>query len=108
MRNYVAPVISALVIIVLAAGYAVFFFMVIRGIDATTSIKAIVAAAALFVVIGVSVALVSRIKELRGGQEDDLGVRICRTLICEYAKVRHPPVHWDRASAPPGDRVCGG
>ena len=73
MRNYVAPAISALVIIVLAAGYAVFFFLVIRGIDATTSIKAIVAAAALFVVIGVSVALVSRIKELRGGQEDDLG-----------------------------------
>ena len=72
MKKYVAPLLSALVIVALAVGYALFFFLIIRGNDVTTPVKVIIVAIVLFVVIGVSAALVSRIKELRGGQEDGL------------------------------------
>ena len=73
MTKYVAPVVSALVIIALVASYAVFLFLILDDIDVARAVKMIIAIAAAFVVLGVSAALVSRIKELRGGQEDDLG-----------------------------------
>ncbi len=73
MNRYLAPVLSALVVAALAVGYAVFFFLVIEDIQIERAIKIVIAAGSLFVVIGVSAALLSRIKELRGGQEDDLG-----------------------------------
>ncbi len=73
MKKYIAPVVSALVVIALAVGYTVFFFFVLRNIDMTNVIRYIIAGIALFVIIGIGAALVSRIKELHGGQEDDIG-----------------------------------
>ena len=73
MNRYIAPVISALVVMALAAGYAVFFFLVLNEINVGHLVKIIVSLVALFVIIGVAAALISRIKELRRGQEDDIG-----------------------------------
>ena len=72
MKNYAAPVLSALVIIALAVAYAVFFILVLDEVDMGRAVKFIIAAVSLFVVIGVGAALVMRIKEIRGGQEDDI------------------------------------
>ena len=72
MSKYVGPVISALVIIALAVAYALFFFFILDNIDVGRIIKIVIAAGAAFAVIGIGAALVSRIKELRGGQEDDI------------------------------------
>ena len=73
MGRYFAPVLSALVVIVLAAGYAVFVILLVDGADVDVWVKVAIAAVSLFVVGGVAVALVSRIRELKGGLEDDLG-----------------------------------
>jgi hypothetical protein len=73
MSKYVPAMLSALVVIVLAAAYALFFFLVIDEAEIENLVKGIIAAAFLFVVAGVAWALISRIRELRGGQEDDLG-----------------------------------
>ena len=73
MSKYVAPVLSALVVIVLAAGYALFFFLVLQDAQVEQVVMVIIAAVSAFVVIGVGAALIFRIRELKGGQEDDLG-----------------------------------
>ena len=73
VNRYIAPVLSALVVMALAAGYAVFFFLVLNDISVGRVVKVIITLASLFVIIGVAAALISRIKELRRGQEDDLG-----------------------------------
>ena len=72
MSKYVAPILSAFVIMALAVAYALFFFLVLKDIDVVLVVKIVIATAAGFVVIGIGAALVSRIKELRGGQEDDI------------------------------------
>ena len=73
MNKYVAPILSALVVIVLAAAYALFFFLVLEDAEMDRVVMIIIAAISGFVVIGVGVALILRIREIRGGQEDDLG-----------------------------------
>lgn len=72
-RKYLPAILSALVVIVLTVGYAAFIYLAILEVDVTRWIRVLIAAAALFVVVGVGWALVSRIRELKGGQEDDLG-----------------------------------
>ena len=69
MKGCVAPVVSALVIAGFAAAYAIFFFLILDGIE----VVGVVTAAALFVIGGMAAAVVSRIRELRGGIEDDIG-----------------------------------
>ena len=73
MGKYVAPVLSALVVIALAAAYGAFFFLVLNEADMEGAVKYIIAAVVLFVIVGVAIALVSRIRELRRGQENDIG-----------------------------------
>jgi uncharacterized membrane-anchored protein YitT (DUF2179 family) len=73
MSKYVAPVLSALVVIVLAAGYAAFFFLVLQDAQVERVVMVIIAAVSAFVVIGVGIALVLRIREIKGGEEDDIG-----------------------------------
>ena len=73
MSKYVAPVVSALVIMALAVLYALFYFFILEDIDVGRVIKIVIASISGFVIIGIGVALISRIKELRGGQEDDIG-----------------------------------
>lgn len=73
MNKYVAPVLSALVVMMLAAGYAAFFFLVLDDMDVEKVVMVVIASISGLVVVGVAWALVARIRELRGGQEDDLG-----------------------------------
>lgn len=73
MGKYLPAVLSALVVIILAAAYAVFWFLVLDEADVVNAVRIIVAVVSLLVVVGVAWALISRIRELRGGQEDDLG-----------------------------------
>ena len=73
MGKYTAPVLSALVVVVLAGAYGAFLFLVLNGAEIEGVVRYIIAAVVLFVVIGVAVALISRIRELRRGQEDDIG-----------------------------------
>jgi len=73
MNKYLPAILSALVVIILAAAYAVFWFLVIDEAEMVNAVRIIIASISLFVVIGVAWALISRIRELRGGQEDDLG-----------------------------------
>jgi hypothetical protein len=72
-RGYAPEILSALVVVLLTAGYAAFVFLALKEVDVTNAIRIIIALAALFVIGGVGWALVSRIRELKGGQEDDLG-----------------------------------
>ena len=73
MKGYVAPVVSALVVVGFAAAYAVFFFLVLDGIEVVGVVKWVIAAGALFVIGGMAAAAVLRIRELRGGKEGDIG-----------------------------------
>lgn len=73
MNKYLPAILSALVVIVLAAAYAVFWFLVIDDAEMMNVVRIIIASISIFVVIGIAWALISRIRELRGGQEDDLG-----------------------------------
>tara|TARA_B100001123_G_C14641819_1_gene762046 strand:- start:194 stop:421 length:228 start_codon:yes stop_codon:yes gene_type:complete len=72
VKGYVAPVVSALVVAGFAAAYAVFFFLVLDGIEVVGVVKWVIAAGALFVIGGMAAAAVLRIRELRGGKEDDI------------------------------------
>ena len=73
MKKYLPAILSALVVVVLAAAYAVFWFVILDDADVVNIVRIIIAVGSLIVVIGVAGALISRIRELRGGQEDDLG-----------------------------------
>ena len=73
MKKYLPAILSALIVIVLATAYAVFWFLVVDDAEMVNAVRIIIASISLFVVIGVGWALISRIRELRGGQEDDLG-----------------------------------
>lgn len=68
-KKMIAPIVIALIIILYYIGIAV-FFVKIPGIPAAIKILMVVIPLALAAVMtGV---LISRIKEIRGGEEDDL------------------------------------
>lgn len=68
-KKMIAPIVVALIIILYYVGIAV-FFVKIPGISTVLKILMVVIPLALAVVMtGV---LISRIKEIRGGEEDDL------------------------------------
>jgi hypothetical protein len=73
MGRFIAPVLSALVVAIMAAAYAGFFFVVLDGTEIDNTIRYVVAGLVLLVIGGLTVAVVQRIRELRGGQEDDIG-----------------------------------
>lgn len=68
-KKMIAPIVVALIIILYYVGIAV-FFVKISGISAVIKILMVVIPLVLAVVmVGV---LISRIKEIQGGEEDDL------------------------------------
>ncbi len=72
-RSYVPAILSALVVIALIAAYFGGVLFVIRKVTDAVLIQVIIAGLGLVGVVGIGWALVSRILELRGGQEDDIG-----------------------------------
>ncbi|TFH04146.1 MAG: hypothetical protein E4H09_04060 [Spirochaetales bacterium] len=73
MKKYLPAILSALVVIALVAAYAAFIFLAIDEVDVTNCLRIIMAVIVLFVTIGVGWALISRIREIKQGVEDDLG-----------------------------------
>lgn len=68
-KKMVAPIVVALIVVLYYIGIAV-FFVKIPGVSAVVKIVMVVIPLALAaVMIGV---LISRIKEIKGGEEDDL------------------------------------
>ena len=68
-KKMIAPIVVALVIILYYVGIAVFFVM-IPGIS--TVIKILMAGIPLVLAVVMVGVLISRIKEINGGEEDDL------------------------------------
>ncbi len=68
-KKMVAPIVVALIIILYYVGIAVFFVM-IPGIS--TVIKILMAVIPLVLAVVMAGVLISRIKEINGGEEDDL------------------------------------
>jgi len=73
MNKYLGAILSALTVALLAAGYAVFWFFVLEEADMLGFVKILITVAAVLAICGVGAALFSRIRELRRGQEDDIG-----------------------------------
>lgn len=65
MKKYLPAILSALVIIVLAAAYAVFWFLVIDDAEIVNLVRIIIASISLFVVIGVAWAEIPHRAEMR-------------------------------------------
>ena len=72
-RNYLPAILSALVVIALSAGYFGGVLFVVRSVTNAVLVQVIIAGVGLVGIGGVGWALVSRILELKRGQEDDIG-----------------------------------
>ncbi len=73
MTKYLGAVLAAVSVVALLVVYALFLFRVIGPIDADMTIRVIVGIVVVAVAAGVIGALISRIRELRKGLEDDVG-----------------------------------
>lgn len=68
-KKMVAPIVVALIIILYYVGIAVFFVMIP---SISTVIKILMAVIPLVLAVVMAGVLISRIKEINGGEEDDL------------------------------------
>jgi len=73
MNKYIAPVLSACAVVLLVAAYVVFWFVVLDKAEILGILKIVITVAAVLVICGIGAALFSRIRELKRGQEDDIG-----------------------------------
>ena len=73
MKKIVAPVIVTFVILAFIALYASLYFFVIDTLAIKTIAKIIILAIAVGLSAVMIAVLVQRIKEIKGGEEDDLG-----------------------------------
>ncbi len=73
MKRYVAPVVSALAVGIVIAAFGVFYFVIFKKIPGASLLGFIFAAGALAGLGALVVVLVQRIKEIKRGEEDDLG-----------------------------------
>ncbi len=73
MNKYLGPVLSALVVVLLTAAYVVFWFLVLDKADILRFMKIVISVVAILTICGIGAALFSRIRELKRGQEDDIG-----------------------------------
>ena len=73
MSKYAAPTIVSLIVIGLVVGYAtMLYFLINSTVDISLVIKIIIAAVSLFVIGATLAVLIQRIKELKGGKENDI------------------------------------
>ncbi len=73
MKRYIAPVLSALAVGIVIAAFGIFYFVIFKKIPGASIIGFIFAAGALVGLAALAAVLVQRIKEIRQGEEDDLG-----------------------------------
>ncbi len=73
MKRYVAPFISAIAVALVIVAFGFFYFLIFKEIPGTGLIQFIFIAVT-FIAVGVLVTvLIQRIKEIKEGEEDDLG-----------------------------------
>ena len=73
-RKYLPAIVSALVVIALAVGYYGGILLIVRSeMVELVFVQVIIGATGLAITVGVGWALIARILELKGGQEDDIG-----------------------------------
>ena len=73
MNRYVAPIVIAAIVIALVLGYAALLYFVIFGsANIDLVVKIVIAVVALLVIGAVVTVLIQRIREIQGGQEDDV------------------------------------
>ena len=73
MKRYIAPLISAIAVAIIIVAFGFFYFLIFKEIPGTGFIRFIFAAVTL-IAVGVMIAvLVQRIREIKEGEEDDLG-----------------------------------
>ncbi len=73
MKRYVAPILSALAVGIIIAAFGIFYFVVFKEIPGASLVGFIFAAGALIGLGALVAVLIQRIKEIKGGEEDDLG-----------------------------------
>ena len=73
MKRYIAPVLSALAVAVIIAAFGIFYFILFKEIPGASVIRFVFAAGALIGLVVLAAVLVQRIKEIKRGEDDDLG-----------------------------------
>ena len=72
-HSYSAPITVALILIALVLGYVAFLYLAISGsLNTNLVVKIVVALVALLVIGALIVVLIQRIREIQGGNEDDI------------------------------------
>ena len=73
MKRYIAPFISAIAVALIIVAFGLFYFLIFKEMPGTGYIRFIFIAITI-VAVGVMVAvLIQRIREIKEGDEDDLG-----------------------------------
>lgn len=73
MKRYIAPIISAIAAGLVIAGFGIFYFLGFGQIPGASLIRYVFAAGAFAGLVVLVVVLIQRIKEIKRGEEDDLG-----------------------------------
>ena len=73
MKRYIAPFISAIVVALVIVAFGLFYFIIFREIPGTGFIRFIFIAVTLTAVGVLVTVLIQRIREIKEGEEDDLG-----------------------------------
>ncbi len=73
MKRYIAPVLSALAVGIVIAAFGIFYFLIFKEIPGARVIRFIFASGVLIGVGALTAVLIQRIREIKRGEEDDLG-----------------------------------
>ncbi len=73
MKRYVGPFVSALTVSLVITAFGLFYFIILKQIPGLGYIRFIFIAVAIVSVCVLVIVLIQRIRELKEGEEDDLG-----------------------------------
>lgn len=73
MKRYVAPILSALAVGIIIAAFGIFYFVIFKKIPGASIIGLLFAALALIGLGVLAAVLIQRIREIKRGEDDDLG-----------------------------------
>lgn len=73
MKRYIAPMVSAIVVALIIVAFGLFYFLIFREIPGTGYIRFIFIAVTIVAVGVMAAVLIQRIKEIKEGEDDDLG-----------------------------------
>ena len=73
MKRYIAPFISAIVVALIIVAFGLFYFLIFKEIPGTGYIRFIFTSITVVAVGVMAAVLIQRMKEIKEGDEDDLG-----------------------------------